>query len=194
IMHEEFNIVANDRQGGASAANAQVSLPISYNPSFEVRACSHPGVGCPSAWVSRQFLALGSFRICIRYESGAGSSLFFPPNVATGVAFQANYAIGGAGVVTNGWFETMVNAANPSATVTITPTAPSEINGGLGAGTRTKLNIFPNEWCETMSDGTNYNSICGFTPNLQTDGVVGGNVTMSAAPNTAGVTSIGATT
>lgn len=99
--------------------------------------------------------------------------------------FQTILSMSSIPAFTAGWY---FIAENPSTgPITVTSTA-SFING------QTNLVMAPNEWCSFESNGTNWDAICGFIPNITTNGVMGGLVEAGSKINNNIGADIGATT
>jgi hypothetical protein len=84
-----------------------------------------------------------------------------------------------------GWQVVMENVSTGIQTVTSTS---STING------QTTLVMAPNEICSFLSNGTNWDSVCGFAPNVQTNGVIGGPIEIAGVNTSAAGADQGTTT
>jgi hypothetical protein len=172
IAVEEYNLLNFDNNAGASNAGTggsmTTTIPVSYSQAVAIGFLqAQDTLGCPQGYTNRG--TSSTTAVCEKLLSSSSSVLFNFPIVADAAVSQlADWQIASAPTFTAGWFTTLegFGANNVS---TITPTS-STING------QTTLVTVPNEWCAPMSDGTNYNAICGFVPNVTTNGVMGGAV------------------
>jgi hypothetical protein len=105
------------------------------------------------------------------------------PAAAIGIAV---YSISATPTFVTGWSFTAENSAT-TGLQNVTPTA-SLIN------TQSALPMVPNEWCDPMSNGTGYNAKCGFIPNLQVNGIMGGAIEIAGRISNNISADIGATT
>jgi hypothetical protein len=103
--------------------------------------------------------------------------------------FQSVVSISSHPAFVAGWFITIENTSNGWQTVCPTN---STINNVGSAGTC--VDQAPNQICTYESNGVNWDRVCGGTADVQTVGVGGLSTTIYAAPQTAGTSSIGATT
>lgn len=156
----------------------------------EVALAANTTGTCNSGWTSRAVSSYGasSLQICEKLLNSVATVTYSDtsPNAFANLGIElGNYQISGSPVFTAGWFVVVENTGTNL--VTVTPTT-STING------RTTLVLAPNEACEIMSDGTNYDAECEFIPNRQTNGAIGGLIEIASRISNNISADIGSTT
>jgi hypothetical protein len=169
------------------ASPNSLTVPTSNVNEIALAIASEGGGGCsnafPSGWIQR-----GGAPVFEKNLSGV-ASVTWPGAFASGCNETDELAsFGQSGILSfvDGWYTVLVNDTH-AGNVVVTPTV-STING------QTSLTIAPNEHCAVMSDGANYNAICGFQPNIFTNGVMGGKVEIAGINTSGAVADVGATT
>lgn len=173
-----------DHVNQAKDTQSPVTVPVSFpsDLAIAVICCNETNAVSPG-WTSRSSFLFQEI------NTGPVSNVTYVPQLnpvsAINSIIIATFAQSSTPVFTQGWFSVLENQTNKN--VVVTPTT-SNIQG------RTTLTIVPNEWCAPMSDAANYNVVCGFMPNVATNGVMGGIVEI-AGVNTANTgADIGTTT
>ena len=170
-----------------SPSTPSITVPISFSQEVAY-AVYHSGVSqpaCPSGWTRRGNVSNFAFT-CERLLASQSSVTFAYSDASQQVnTSMGDWQIASTPTFTAGWYVTLENVGTSK--VTVTPTT-STING------HTTLVLYPNQVCQVMSDGTNYDAICGSTPNRINNGIPGQGTIIYGADQTGQTAAITDTT